>query len=97
MANTAVFGIYQNRVQLEGAVNALHKVGFRNTDTFALFSENEGSRDFSHERHTNAPECAVCAAGLGAVVGGTLGFVIAIGRPGRNSSYKPGSRHCKKR
>ena len=39
MANTAVFGIYQNRVQLEDAVNALHKAGFRNMDTAALFSE----------------------------------------------------------
>ena len=79
MANTAVFGIYQNRVQLEDAVNVLHKAGFRNTDTSVLFSENEGSKDFSHERHTKAPEWAISAAGLGAVVGGALGFVVAIG------------------
>jgi hypothetical protein len=79
MANTAVFGIYQNRVQLEDAVNALHKAGFRNTDTSVLFSENQGSKDFAHERHTKAPECAISAAGLGAVVGGALGFLAAIG------------------
>jgi hypothetical protein len=79
MANTAVFGIYQNRVQLEDAVNALHKVGFRNTDTSALYSENEGSKDFAHERHTKAPEYAISSAGLGAVVGGALGFLGAIG------------------
>jgi hypothetical protein len=69
MANTAVFGIYQNRVQLEDAVSALHKVGFRNTDTAVLFSENQGSKDFAHERHTKAPKCAVSGAGLCALVG----------------------------
>jgi hypothetical protein len=79
MANTAVFGIYQNRVHLEDAVNALQKAGFRNTDTSVLFSENEGSKDFAHERHTKAPECAISGAGLGAVVGGGLGFLAGIG------------------
>jgi hypothetical protein len=78
MANTAVFGIYQNRVQLEDAVNALHKVGFRNTDTAVLFSENQGSKDLAHERHTKAPECAISGAGLGAVLGGALGYLAAI-------------------
>jgi hypothetical protein len=79
MANTAVFGIYQNRVQLDDAVNALQKAGFRNTDTSVLFSENEGSKDFAHERHTKASEGAICGAGLGAVVGGALGFFVGIG------------------
>ena len=79
MANTAVFGIYQNRVQLEDAVSALHKVGFRNTDTAVLFSENQGSKDFAHERHTKAPECAVSGAGLCALVGGALGYLVASG------------------
>src|SRR5579864_5160358 len=79
MANTAVFGIYQNRVQLEDAVNVLHKAGFRNTDTSVLFSENQGSKDFAHESHTKAPECAISGAGLGAVVGGALGFLAGIG------------------
>ena len=79
MANTAVFGIYQNRVQLDDAVNALHRAGFRNTDTSVLFSENEGSKDFAHERHTKAPEGAISGASLGAVVAGTVGFLAAIG------------------
>jgi hypothetical protein len=79
MANTAVFGIYQNRVQLEDAVNALHKAGFRHTDTAVLFSENQGSMDFAHKRHTKAPECAISGAGLCAVVGGVLGFLAGSG------------------
>jgi hypothetical protein len=79
MANTAVFGIYQNRVQLEDAVNALNKAGFRNTDTSVLFSENEGSKDFAHERHTKAPECGIIGAGIGALIGGALGYFAGIG------------------
>ncbi len=79
MANTAVFGIYRNRVQQEDAVSALHKTGFRNTDTAVLFSENQGSKDFGHERHTKAPECAISGAGLCAVVGGALGYLVGSG------------------
>ncbi len=79
MANTAVFGIYQSRVHLEDAVNALHKAGFRNTDTSVLFSENEGSKDFAHERHTKAPEFAIIGAGLGAVLAGAFGCLAGIG------------------
>jgi hypothetical protein len=79
MANTAVFGIYQNRVQLEDAVNALHKAGFRNMDTAVLFSENQGSKDFAHEPHTKAPECAISGAGLVAIIGGALGYFVGSG------------------
>lgn len=79
MANTAVFGIYHNRVQLDDAVNAVHKAGFRNMDTAVLFSENQGSKDFAHERHTKAPECAISGAGLCAVVGGALGYLVGSG------------------
>ena len=55
-----------------------------------LFSENQGSKDFAHERHTKAPECAISAAGLGAAVGGALGFLAAIGTvaiPGVGPSF----------
>jgi len=79
MANTAVFGIYHNRIQLEDAVNALHIAGFRNTDTAVLFSENQGSKDFAHEKHTKAPACAIFGAGVCAVVGGALGYFVASG------------------
>jgi hypothetical protein len=79
MPNTAVFGIYHNRVQLDGAVNAVHKAGFRNMDTAVLFSENQGSKDFAHERHTKAPEWSISGAGLCAVVGGTLGYLMGSG------------------
>jgi len=79
MANTAVFGIYYNRVQLEDAVNALHTAGFRNTDTAVLFSENQGSKDLAHEKHTKAPVCAIFGAGICGIVGGALGYFVANG------------------
>jgi len=79
MANTAVFGIYQNRVHVEDAVNALHKAGFRTTDTAVLFSENQGSKDLAQERHTKAPQAAASGASMGAVVGGALGWFAGMG------------------
>jgi Protein of unknown function (DUF3341) len=77
--NTAVFGIYRDRLGLESGVSALQQAGFRNTDISALFPENEGTKDFAHEKHTKAPEGTATGAGTGAVVGGTLGWLAGIG------------------
>src|SRR5205085_12334527 len=77
--NTAVFGIYRDRLGLENGVSALQAAGFRNTDISALFPENEGTKDFAHEKHTKAPEGTATGAGTGAVVGGTLGWLAGIG------------------
>src|SRR5438128_4550523 len=77
--NTAVFGIYRSRAGAEEAVDALRAAGFRNTDVSVLFPENEGTKDFAHEKGTKAPEGAAAGAGTGAVVGGTLGWLAGIG------------------
>jgi hypothetical protein len=77
--NTAVFGIYRQRANVEQAVDALKAAGFRNTDISVLFPENEGTKDFAHEKSTKAPEGATAGAGTGAVVGGTLGWLAGIG------------------
>src|SRR6266568_1685514 len=79
MANTAVFGIYPDRLSTENAVAALHDAGFRNTDISVLFPENEGTKDFAHEKSTKAPEGAATGASSGAVIGGTLGWLVGIG------------------
>jgi hypothetical protein len=79
MANTAVFGIYPDRLSIENAVAALKEAGFRNTDISVLFPENSGTKDFAHEMHTKAPEGAAAGAGSGAVIGGTLGWLVGIG------------------
>ena len=77
--NTAVFGIYLNRTAVDSAVDALKAAGFRNTDISVLFPENEGTKDFAHEKDTKAPEGATVGAGTGAVLGGGLGWLVGIG------------------
>src|SRR5437867_3485671 len=77
--NTAVFGIYSDRMRVEKAVDRLKADGFRNTDISVLFPQNAGTKDFAHEKHSKAPEGATTGAGTGAVVGGALGWLAGIG------------------
>jgi Alternative complex III, ActD subunit len=77
--NTAVFGIYRDQIAVENAVDALRSAGFRNTDISVLFPENEGTKDFAHEKNTKAPEGATTGAGTGALLGGGLGWLAGIG------------------
>src|SRR5512144_2536295 len=79
--NTAAFGIYRDRdrVSVENAVDALRAAEFRNTDISVLFPENEGTKDFAHEKHTKAPEGTATGATSGAVIGGGLGWLVGIG------------------
>jgi hypothetical protein len=77
--NTAAFGIYRDRVSVENAVDTLRQEGFRNTDISVLFPENEGTKDFAHEKNTKAPEGTTTGAGTGAVIGGGLGWLGGIG------------------
>lgn len=77
--NTAVFGIYREQVSAGNAVDELQTAGFRNTDISVLFPENEGTKDFAHEKHTKAPEGTATGAGTGAVIGGGLGWLAGIG------------------
>jgi hypothetical protein len=44
-----------------------------------LFPENEGTKDFAHEKHTKAPEGTATGATSGAIVGGGLGWLAGIG------------------
>jgi len=77
--NTAVYGIYQTRSQVENAVDTLIKSGYRNEDISVLMPENNGTKDFAAEKNTKAPEGATAGAGTGVVVGGTLGLLAGIG------------------
>jgi len=79
MANTAVFGIYSTREDVESAVGQLKAQGFRATDISILFPQNIGSKDLAHERATKAPEGAAAGAGSGAVIGGALAWLASIG------------------
>jgi hypothetical protein len=77
--NIAVFGIYPDQLTAENAVDNLKDSGFRSTDISVLFPDNQGSKDFAHEKHTKAPEVAVAAGSSGAVIGGALGWLAGIG------------------
>src|SRR2546423_8208910 len=77
--NTAVYGLYNSKIGVESAVDALRAAGFRNTDISVLFSENVGTKDFAHEKYTKAPEGAATGAASGIVIGGALGWLAGIG------------------
>jgi hypothetical protein len=77
--NTSVFGIYTDTTSVDRAVEALKAAGFSNSDVSALFPDNQGTRDFAHEKNTKAPEGATTGAGTGAILGGGLGWLAGIG------------------
>jgi hypothetical protein len=81
MANkkTAVFGIYHNANQAERAVDRLREAGFSNDDISVLLQDNQGSKDFAHEKNTKAPEGTATGVTTGGVIGGTLGLLAGIG------------------
>jgi hypothetical protein len=79
MANTAVFGIYATRHQVENAVDEMKAAGFRNTDISVLFPENVGTKEFAHEKDTKAPEGTATGVVTGGAIGGTLGWLAGIG------------------
>jgi hypothetical protein len=75
----AVFGIATTYSQTERIVDALKAAGFANTDISVLLPDQDGTRDFAHEKNTKAPEGAVTGAGTGGVVGGVLGWLAGMG------------------
>lgn len=77
--NTAVFGIYPDRLAVEEAVDHLRTAGFRNTDISVLFPDNQGTKDFAHEKNTKAPEGVTTGVLAGGITGGVLGWLTGIG------------------
>src|SRR5246127_2587708 len=77
--NTAVFGIYPSRTSVEEAVDHLRAAGFRSTDISVLFPENQGTKDFAHEKNTKAPEGVTTGAVAGGITGGVLGWLTGVG------------------
>jgi hypothetical protein len=75
----AVFCIATTYEQAETIVDGLKNAGFANNDISVLLPDNEGTRDFAHEKNTKAPEGAVTGAGTGGVLGGVLGWLAGIG------------------
>jgi hypothetical protein len=77
--NTAVFGIYPDRFAVEEAVEHLRTAGFRSTDISVLFPDNQGTKDFAHEKNTKAPEGVTTGVVAGGIAGGVLGWLTGIG------------------
>jgi hypothetical protein len=77
--NTAVFGIYPSRLEVEEAVDHLRRAGFRGTDISVLFQDNQGTKDFAHEKNTKAPEGSTTGVIAGGIAGGVLGWLTGIG------------------
>src|SRR5450631_3540447 len=77
--NKSVFGIYSSRSGVENAVVALKDAGFQHSDVSVLLPENLGSKEIATEKNTKAPEGATTGAGSGAIIGGTLGWLVGIG------------------
>lgn len=76
---TAVFGIYQTRLQAERSVDDLRAAGFSTDDISVLLPDTQSSKDFAHEKNTKAPEGTTAGVTAGGLIGGTLGLLAGIG------------------
>jgi hypothetical protein len=77
--NIAVFGIYRSREHVDEAVSVMRTAGFRNSDISVLLPDNQGTKDFAHEKHTKAPEGTAAGAATGGILGGALGWLAGAG------------------
>jgi len=96
LANTSVYGIYKTREQVEAAVDRFRREGFRNTDISVLFPDNQGSKDFAHEKNTKAPEGAAAGGRYGCSDRRSLGLAgrdWLIGNSGRRPVDRRRSHH----
>lgn len=78
-STTAVFGIYNDRDQVESAVDRLRIEGFRAVDISVLLPENVGNKDIGITGSSKAPEGATAGGASGAAIGGVLGWLAGIG------------------
>jgi hypothetical protein len=76
--NISVMGIYTDRTTVLDAINVLHQAGYRTTDISVLTSDNQGSKDFAHEKRTKALKGAAIGAALGAAIGVVLTWFLSI-------------------
>jgi hypothetical protein len=76
---TAVFGLYPNVERAERAVDELVRASFASDDVSVLLADNQGSKDFAHEKQTKAPEGTTTGVAAGGTIGGTLGLLAGIG------------------
>jgi hypothetical protein len=76
--NISVIGIYPDRTTVSDAVDVLQKTGYRAMDISVLSSDNQGSKDFGHQKRTKALEGAAAGAAVGGVAGAMLALVASM-------------------
>ena len=89
---TSVFGIYPNLTQAERAVDALIRGRFSNDDLSVLAPDQQGTKDFAHEKHTKAPEGATTGMAAGGALAERWVCSPALGRsrsPASGRSLRP--------
>ena len=75
--HTSVMGIYPDRTTVSDAISVLHKTGYRAVDISVLSSDNQGTKDFAHEKRTKAPLGAAIGGAAGAVVGAAVAWSVS--------------------
>ncbi len=75
--NKVVLGIFDSRAEVERSIEAFKAEGFRNADISVLMPHEDPT--FGHEKATKAPEASAVGTGTGAIVGGTLGWLVGLG------------------
>ncbi len=79
MSHKSVYCIAVSEVQALQIVDNLTNSGFSSNDISALFPDKESTHQFSHEKHTKAPEGTVTGVASGGILGGGLGLLAGIG------------------
>lgn len=77
--NKVVLGIFDSQAEVERAVEAFKAEGFRNSDISVLMPRMGDTQSFAHEKATKAPEATTIGGGTGAIIGGTLGWLVGLG------------------
>ena len=75
----AVFCTVKSQSEAASVVDRLKAAGFTKNDISVLMSNKSGTKDFSIDNETKAPEGAVAGASSGALLGGGLGWLAGIG------------------
>ena len=80
--------ILRGLIEQEQAVDALVTEGFSNSDVSVLMSDNQGSKDFAHEKNTKAPEGTTTGALSGSIswIAGSIAIGAAASTAGSTST-----------
>jgi hypothetical protein len=79
---SSVYCLVRTQDQANRIVKDLHDAGFTEQNISVLFPDQETSRDFAHDKRTQAPAGINFGAGTGGILGGALGWIVGMGSLG---------------